>query len=247
MNFPVFKGSIPAITAAQMIEVDRLMVEKYQIELLQMMENAGRALALVAKDAFLGGSLKGKKVMVLAGTGANGGGAMAAARRLHNWGAEVRVVISKPSGRMMPAPAHQLGILRNLEVSIQLPNALETETGKFDLIIDGIVGYNLEGEPKGSVKTMIEWVNNHKAPVLSLDTPSGVDPTTGVVFDPAIRADATLTLALPKKGLSEEAAKAVRGKLFLADISVPPALYAEPSVGVKVGNLFTDGDILQIE
>ena len=73
-----------------MIEVDRLMIEKYGFELIQMMENAGRALALVAKQVFLKNDLKNKKIAVLAGTGGNGGGALVAARRLSSWGGEVR-------------------------------------------------------------------------------------------------------------------------------------------------------------
>ncbi len=70
-----------AVSAAQMREVDRLMVEEAGISLLQMMENAGRALALRAR-AMLGGDARGRRVQVLAGRGGNGGGGLAAARRL---------------------------------------------------------------------------------------------------------------------------------------------------------------------
>lgn len=238
---------VPVLTTKQMAEVDRLMVQKYQIELAQMMENAGRAVALVGSTVFLNGNPRGKKIAVLAGTGGNGGGAMVAARRLHNWGADVRVIISKPAGRMTPAPAQQLSILRNMEVSVQLPNALESLEEKFDLIIDGVIGYNLDGDPRGGAKKMINWANENTASVLSIDTPSGIDLTSGTIYDPVIKADATLTLALPKKGLFEDPVKAVRGPLFLADISVPPALYAEPSLKIKIGTLFANGDILLIE
>lgn len=244
---PKHLQEIPVLTTKQMVEVDRLMVQKYQIELLQMMENAGRAMALIASSVFLDGNARGKKIIVLAGTGGNGGGAMACARRLHNWGADVKVIISKPAGRMTPAPAHQLSILRNMEVSVQLPNALESIEDRSDLIIDGIIGYSLEGDPRGGAKKMIEWANENTAPVLSLDTPSGIDLTTGTIYDPVIKANATLTLALPKTGLFDEAVKAVRGPLYLADISVPPALYAEPSIKIKVGSLFANGDILLID
>lgn len=238
---------MPVLTTKQMIEVDRLMVRKYQIELIQMMENAGRATALVASSKFLDGNAKGKKIVVLAGTGGNGGGAMACARRLHNWGADVKVIISKPAGRMTPVPAQQLSILRNIEVSVQLPNALESIDNSCDLIIDGIIGYSLEGEPRGGAKKMIEWANENPAPTLSIDTPSGIDLTSGTIYDPVIKANATITLALPKKGLFEEEVKALRGPLYLADIGVPPSLYAEPSLKVKVDAIFAKGDILLID
>jgi len=68
------KLNIPFVTADQMREVDRAMVEDYGISLLQMMENAGRGLAHLARGRFLDGDPRGRRVLVLAGTGGNGGG-----------------------------------------------------------------------------------------------------------------------------------------------------------------------------
>jgi len=83
-------------------------------------------------------------------------------------------------------------------------------------------------------------------PVLSLDAPSGVDTTSGTVFDPAIRATATMTLALPKEGLRTPSVAANVGELYLADISVPPALYTEPALQLKVGSIFAESDISRL-
>ncbi|MCI5080940.1 MAG: NAD(P)H-hydrate epimerase [Saprospiraceae bacterium] len=247
MVFPKFEEKIPHLTTEQMIEVDRLMEEKYQIDLTKMMENAGRSLAILASHLFLKKQPILKRVAVLVGTGGNGGGALAAARRLHNWGADVHVYISKPAGRMTSVPAHQLGILKSMEVSVQLPIAIGKEERPYDLIIDGIIGYNLKGDPRGGSKSMIEWANEQKTPVLAVDTPSGIDMTTGKIHEPSIKADATLTLALPKKGLFEEGVKAQRGALYLADIGVPPMLYMERTLGFKVPPIFAKGDILLLE
>ena len=93
---------IPYVTTDQMIEVDRAMIEDCKIELIQMMENAGRNLASLARERFLGGDPIGKRVVVLAGTGGNGGGALVAARRLHNWGVHVRVFLTKPAADFAP-------------------------------------------------------------------------------------------------------------------------------------------------
>ena len=68
---------MPVLTTAQMIEVDRVMMEDYHISLVQIMENAGRSLAHLARRRFLGGDPRGKKIIVLAGTGSNGGAAFA--------------------------------------------------------------------------------------------------------------------------------------------------------------------------
>ena len=70
--FPVVL-SAPEVTTEQNVEVDRLMVEDYRISLVQMMENAGRSPAILARDFFLGGSASGKRIAVMAGSGGNGG------------------------------------------------------------------------------------------------------------------------------------------------------------------------------
>ena len=80
--------------------------------------------------------------------------------------------------------------------------------------------------------------------MLSRDVLSGLDTATGTVCEPAIRAVATMTLALPKRGLAEGANQEVVGELYLADISVPPALYHSPGLGLEVGNIFADADIV---
>jgi NAD(P)H-hydrate epimerase len=67
-----------------MVEVDRAMIEDYHIELIQMMENAGRNLAHLARTRFLSGNPRGREIVALVGNGGNGGGALVAARRLHN-------------------------------------------------------------------------------------------------------------------------------------------------------------------
>ncbi|RMG31712.1 MAG: NAD(P)H-hydrate epimerase [Bacteroidetes bacterium] len=245
MEIPALNAPLPQLTTAQMKEVDRLMVEHYQINLLQMMENAGRCLALLAKH-LLGDSLAGKRIVVLAGTGGNGGGAMAGARRLANWGAEVSVWLSN-SQRLAPVPAHQAEILKRMGIPLAAASALGSRHGGMDLVLDGIIGYSLTGPPRGSAKSMIEWAHAQAAPVLALDVPSGIELTHGQVFEPAIRAVATLTLALPKKGLFAPEVKPLRGALYLGDISVPPALYAQPGLELEVGPLFARGDLLRLD
>ena len=115
-----------------------------------------------------------------------------------------------------------------------------------DLIIDGLIGYSLRGAPRGRAASLIEWANSQGTPVLSLDAPSGVDTTTGVVHSPAIKAAATMTLALPKEGLRAPGVENHVGELYLADISVPPELYAGPGLELKVGPIFAHDDIIRL-
>lgn len=236
---------VPDLTTDQMIEVDRAMIEDYGIELIQMMENAGRNLAHLARERFLAGDPTGKRVVVLAGRGGNGGGAMVCARRLANWGAAVEIRLTRPQGGFNGVPAKQLAILSRMQLPIIPPGSAGflADSGDTDLIVDGLIGYSLSGAPRGSAAEMIRWANGHRAAVLALDAPSGMDTATGQVFDPAIEAAATLTLALPKQGL--RAGLSNVGELYLADISVPPALYEE-SLGRQVGPLFASNDIVRL-
>jgi NAD(P)H-hydrate epimerase len=69
-----------------------------------------------------------------------------------------------------------------------------------------IIGYSLRGRPRGAAADLIQWANSQDRPILALDTPSGLDATGGAIYQPAIRATATMTMALPKVGLLSEAA-----------------------------------------
>lgn len=238
---------IPFLTAQQMMEVDRAMIEDFHIELIQMMENAGRNLAHLARVRFLDGDPRGKNVAILAGTGGNGGGALVCARRLHNWGAQVQVFLTKSPQTFTGAPAHQLDILPRMGVPIATAEMV-TLAAKVDLIIDGIIGYSLSGAPRGPAAELIRWANAQTGtPILALDVPSGIDSTTGTVFNPAIKATATMTLALPKEGLRATEVEKNVGELYLADISVPPSLYATPPLHLKVEAIFANDDIVRLQ
>lgn len=219
------------------------MMEHYQISLLQMMENAGLQLAVLARELYLDPDLRQKRILALAGAGGNGGGVLTAARRLAAWGAGMTVILSKPPKRFRGAPALQLEILGKIGVEIILPNQIR-ELPAADLILDGLIGYGLAGDPRGETAKLIRWVNQKTTPVISLDTPSGLDTTSGVPADPCISADATLTLALPKTGLLKDSAGPLVGDLYLADISVPPELYRE--LGLEIGPIFAEKPLLRV-
>jgi NAD(P)H-hydrate epimerase len=245
MTISIYTGPVPYLTTEQMIEVDRAMMEDYKIELMQMMENAGRNLAHLARERFFAGDPRAKRVVVLAGTGGNGGGALVCARHLHNYGAQVQVLVTKQDTDFSPVPAHQLDIVHRIGVPVAQAHSVD-QIENPDLILDGLIGYSLKGAPRGTAGDLIRWANTQRTPILALDAPSGVDATSGTVFDPAIRATATMTLALPKEGLRAAGVEERVGELYLADISVPPSLYAQPALGLEVGYLFAKSDIIQL-
>ena len=240
--------SIPALTPDQMSRVDRIMVDELGVEVLQLMEVAGQAVAVWARERFLGGDARGKSVLVLAGSGGNGGDGMVAARFLHGWGAHPAVWLSHDADTLQGAAAHQLRSLRTLGLPIHPPlQPDQHDAGALpgaDLIIDALLGFGLSGPPSGPAARLIVAANAHPAPVLAVDLPSGVDARTGDPYDPCIRADATLTLALPKTGLLTPAARPVIGELVVADIGIPPEVYAR--VGVRVGPVFAEQSIVTL-
>ncbi|MGD1992509.1 MAG: NAD(P)H-hydrate epimerase [Anaerolineae bacterium] len=238
MKFRTASGNVvPAITAEQMRQVDRVAMELFDLAILQMMENAGRTLAQNVIHMLR--SRRGA-VVVLAGSGGNGGGGLCCARHLRNHGVPVEVVLSKDPAGLTGAAARQLRTLRRAGLEpLDLAQAEEVLRGAA-LVVDALVGYSLRGAPRGRVDTLIQLCNRHARRVVALDVPSGLDATTGEAPGRVVQPERTLTLALPKTGLAQ-----VAGEIYLADIGIPPAVFE--SLGIRYEPPFEQGYWVQIE
>jgi NAD(P)H-hydrate epimerase len=238
------------VTAEVMAQVDRLAVDRYGIDLLQMMEQAGSHLAEVVRIE-LGGDLRDRIVVVAAGPGNNGGGGLAAARHLANRGAVVHVVLARPALRATEAARHQLATLLAVGIPCCVagydltPGDLDAMLAGADMIVDAVLGYSIAGAPRGAPAQLIEAVVRARRPVVSLDLPSGLDPDSGATPGVAVCAEATLTLALPKVGLLTEPGARHVGRLYLGDLGLPAALYAE--LGLETGAVFASGRLLRLD
>ena len=207
---------VPAVSTEQMREVDRIAVEETGPNLYQMMENAGRNLAATALEMLGGGN--DPKILVLAGTGGNGGGDICAARHLAN-----RVI---QAVLCMAEPLHLSEVAKwQYQIFSATPgevfSASNFSAANFDLIIDALIGYSLSGTPRGIYADLIGRANASGTRILALDVPSGLDSTTGTAPGLVMGAEATMTLALPKTGLTPRNA----GRLSLADIGIPLETY----------------------
>ena len=232
-------SSVPALTREQMVEVDRLMIEVYGIQLIQMMENAGLQLARLAR--YLAEPSAQPVVVVIAGRGNNGGGGLAAARRLSAWGADVTVVLADEPAAFEGVPRQQLDILRQMRVTM---NTWDQALPSCVVLVDALIGYGLTGSPRGVAADIIAAINASDAKVVSLDVPSGLDVDLAEAPALAVRAAATLTLALPKVGLLDPGASPFVGELYLADISVPPSLYQRMGLGTP--SPFAGGQLVRL-
>lgn len=222
---------VPAVTAEQMREVDRIASEETGPNLFQMMENAGRNLALLA-IAVLGDKWTSARIVMLAGSGGNGGGGICAARHLANRGVDVRLCVAEPDD-LKEVPAFQRKIFRSTSGREVAAAALSAEP--VDLILDALIGYGLRAAPRSPVVELIQWANGTGTPILALDVPSGVDATTGHRPGDCIQPHWTMTLALPKTGLLPQRT----GQLFLADIGLPAQTYHR--LGLSYVNPFAKG------
>ncbi|MFC1770527.1 NAD(P)H-hydrate epimerase [Candidatus Margulisiibacteriota bacterium] len=221
--------NIPHLTTQELREVDRLMVETYHISVVRMMECAGLTLAQLIRHLVQSKYTKAKKIVIAAGKGHNGGDGFVAARHLANWGFEVNIVLANPAVELKNTPLEQFEICQKLSIpSFDISDSdVEPVLSEADIIVDALLGFGITGNPRGNTAVLIEKINSLNIPVISLDIPSGLDSTTGKIYKPCIKADATLTLAMPKKGFLAVGTGVYLGDLYLSDIGVPPELYEE--------------------
>jgi hydroxyethylthiazole kinase-like uncharacterized protein yjeF len=245
-DLPVVRD-VPSIGAAQMAEVDRIAVQELQLPVDLLMENASRQIAAVAR-LLLGGTVAGKRVIGLVGTGNNGGDVAGALRHLVNWGARVCAELAAPQERQRETVRAQT--VRLLLATTSEAAVVHDASQKglrdldADLLLDGLLGYSARGAPRDDVARLIAAANTSAVPILAVDLPSGLDPDTGERTDVAIHAKATVTLALPKTGLLASGAHVAVGEMLLADIGIPHVAFSR--VGVETRRLFIDGDLVRI-
>ncbi|HME19487.1 MAG TPA: NAD(P)H-hydrate epimerase [Nitrososphaerales archaeon] len=232
-------GGITFVTSEEMKVIDAAAIEAYGISVFSLMENAGLATAILSKQ-MLGDGLRGRRIACLTGKGNNGGDGLVASRHLHNWGAEVTIVLG--SGREVLGETCSLQLVSAEAMGIPILGPTASLAG-FDLLVDALLGYNSKGDPREPVAGLIRRANDSDVPIIAVDIPSGLDPTTGTPNDPCIAAKATLTLAFPKTGFLNQASRKFVGELYLGDVSIPVRVYEEYRQNVP---LFDAGQVVRI-
>ncbi len=246
-------NEVPLATAAQMAEADRVASTDLGIPLEVLMENAAHQVAVAAR-AFLG-TVHGRSVAAVCGTGNNGGDALGALRHLHGWGARVEAYVAAPADWLRPLAALQheiltrLGVPLHLATDIDLRDLLPRLRGH-DLLLDGLLGYSAKGAPRGEIARLIQamYAGGRRDGILAVDLPSGIDPDTGANASATpmgvVPAALTVTLALPKPGLLAAEARRSVGELVLADIGIPAKAFA--AQGIDAQGVFAEGDLVRI-
>ena len=216
------------VNAQQMREIDNKAINDYKIPSIVLMENAGIRTVEVIEDYL--GEVSGKAIVIVAGTGNNGGDGLVIARHLINAGAKVDVFVIGQLADLTTDTLINYNIIKNikgklltLENDDDLDKLMLSIIGA-DLIVDSIFGIGFKGKLNDYTSQVISMLNWAKAPIIAVDIPSGLEADTGKVPSTAIKATHTITFGLPKIGLILELAKDYVGTLSVADISLPAQL-----------------------
>ncbi len=195
------------ISATEMRVLDRN-AQHFGVSVLELMEHAGKAVADVALKQF---GARGKNVLVVCGTGNNGGDGFVAARYL-SMEARVSVHLARPSDQLGTKEAQtNYERLREVRVAVGLDRS-EEAMAQADLIIDTLLGIGMEGTLREPYASLIREMNASGKPILSVDVPSGLGT------DLAVKPTATVALYDVKEGMTPENS----GTIHVADIGIPP-------------------------
>lgn len=214
------------ISVAKMQELDRRAIEEYAIPSIILMENAGLRAADFIRKIFYK-SLRKKNVVIVCGWGKNGGDGFVAGRHLLNNGFSVSVFILGKKEYMAGDSLINLKVLERMRCEVyftktELPDInFKQKTDNCALIVDAIFGTGLKREVDEPIKSYIDYMNDSKKPIVSLDIPSGLDGDTGRVRGAAVKAKYTVTFAFAKRGFFINNGPDYTGRLCVVDISIP--------------------------
>ncbi len=196
--------------------------EYFGVSLLQLMENAGRNVALEISSRFK----LNQSIVIFCGLGGNGGDGFVVARHLSAMGFKVKVVlVGRSQGINHEAALANWCALQSLCESIPVCEVVDSSAipqVEAGVVVDALLGTGTKGKLKPPILQVVEYINSLKAAKVAIDVPTGIDSDTGAVLGKAVKADVTVTFYKAKKGL--ETAKKHAGEVVVRDIGLPPAL-----------------------
>ena len=200
--------------------IDAEAASDYGIQGIVLMENAARGVAAIAHRmaSAAGGPAR---IVLVCGSGNNGGDGWAAARHLTALGHRCRIIATAPPRPESDAETNA-SIAKRMKIPVDMGG--EVEIPEADLVIDAILGTGLDREVAGSAAAWIEAINHSSAPVLAVDLPSGMDADSGRALGHAVRADRTATFVGWKAGFLDETGRDLLGRIEVVEIGIPEVL-----------------------
>ena len=210
----------PILTPAEATALDRESRAR-GITVETLMENAGREVGRAA--AAVAGGFYGRRAVVVAGKGNNGGDGLVAARYLSRWGMRVAVVMLERGEDLREPAATNLRRLAETDVRVRpfSLGVLERELGRADVAVDAIFGTGFRGMPEEAFAEAIAALGDADAPVVAVDIPSGVNGDSGAVEGVAVYATVTVTFGAAKPGVVLFPGAEHAGLVEVVDIGFP--------------------------
>ncbi|MDP2754157.1 MAG: NAD(P)H-hydrate dehydratase [Nitrospirota bacterium] len=221
------------VTAEEMRKIDKKTIEECGILGVVLMERAGFVVASKIKELF-----GRKRVIVLSGSGNNGGDGLVVARNLHNEGWDVKVFLTSRPEDLKGDALLQYKAAVKLGVGIKPINEFlihySSVLTRHSVIVDAILGTGLSKNIAGKLSEVISLINKSNIPIISVDIPSGISSDNGQVMGAAVRADYTVTFGLPKRGHFLYPGAEYTGKLFVEDIGFPEELLKTEKLNIEL-------------
>ena len=219
------------LSREQVRNCDRIAIERYGINGLVLMENAGSAAARWVLQQIR--NIKNPEVCIVAGPGNNGGDGFVVARHLYNARVTVHLLLCGSHERFRGDALTNLIILENMGAYIEqiaaldgqgVSAALRRAAANAEIVVDALLGTGAAGPPREPIRTAIGVINQLGKRVLALDIPSGLDCDSGEMLESAVRAEHTITFAAMKKGFLNLSAAEFIGNVEVASIGIDARL-----------------------
>ncbi len=221
--------SMKVVTAQEMRDIDRKIIEELGIPGHVLMERAGMAAAAKVKELF-----DRRKTVVLSGGGNNGGDGIVVARELFNSGWNVKVLLLSKQNRLSPDCLSQFRIAKKIGVPVEFRSEITAADLHSALVVDALLGTGLNKDVEGTTAKAITFLNDSESPVLSVDIPSGISSDAGQVMGIAVKANYTITFGLPKRGHLLYPGAEYTGRLFVENIGFPEGLLRSDNLKVEL-------------
>lgn len=203
------------VTCSQMKALDANTIQEMGIPSLVLMERASLKVAEVIEE-YIEKAVGKHHVLVICGSGNNGGDGIAIARMLHLHQIRTDLFLMGNPERMTPETKTQHQIAQNYGV----PEVNNPEWDEYTIIVDAIFGVGLTRPVEGRYAEVIAHMNAAAAWKVAVDIPSGIDGDNGKELGTAFRADVTVTFAYRKKGICFYPGRMYAGEIVVADIGI---------------------------
>lgn len=219
-------------TGEQMRRADLYTIEEIGVPSMVLMERAALEVVRCMEEE----QLDFRRVLVICGSGNNGGDGYAIARLLHLKGHDVTIFFAGNSQKRSEENAQQAKIAAHYEI----PVITNLDTEEYSVIIDALFGTGLKREVTGHYREILCSVNQMTGKKVAVDLPSGIHDTTGARMGIAFCADLTVAIAFPKRGLFLQEGNVCAGKILTGDIGISSEAFSEGTVtfGYEKQDLF---------